>query len=525
MYYLTLLLPSLLILSTLAKPTLDPQLHRQLLLNGRPQIGLWKALLREQAAREASTSESSVEYQHQRPFQTIKSSSSIFEPYCFPQFISHFDDSVNGTFCQRYWVDASSYTPGGPVYLLDGGEISGEYRLPFLEKGILDILSNATGGLSIVLEHRYYGESVPVSSFSTDDLRFLNNAEALEDSAYFIENFKLPSSLSNNILPFELEETAFHPNNTPWIYYGGSYAGARAAHMRVQYPNLVWGAIASSAVTHAQIDFPQYYDPIQEYGPPACISTLQRAIIFIDNMLDHPRATGFPQLLKGLFGLGALEDDDFADVISSPLGYWQEKNWDPAENVVSKCPRTPGEPDSDIENCFSTKDPEKFRVTDLSQTWRLWLFQVCTQWGYFMPAPPSPSPRIVSSRLTLAYTSDICSLAFPPGEHFSIPSEPDVEEVNRRGDYLIEADRLAFVDGDRDPWRPMTPQRNGTRGKKGGMDMNKPGWIIYDGVHHYDENGLTQHEAEPARIQAVHEWEKMFVSAWLEEWEVKKGTA
>lgn len=138
--------------------------------------------------------------------------------------------------------------------------------------------------------------------------------------------------------------------------------------------------------------------------------------------------------------------------------------------------------------CFSTKDPEKFRVTDLSQTFHglpqnfihiHLLSLVCTQWGYFMPAPPSPSPRIVSSRLTLAYTSDICSLAFPPGEHFSIPSEPDVEEVNRRGDYLIEADRLAFVDGDRDPWRPMTPQRNGTRGKKGGMDMNKPGWIIY----------------------------------------------
>lgn len=31
---------------------------------------------------------------------------------------------------------------------------------------------------------RYYGKSVPVKSFSTDDLRFLNNAESLEDSAY-----------------------------------------------------------------------------------------------------------------------------------------------------------------------------------------------------------------------------------------------------------------------------------------------------------------------------------------------------
>ena len=56
-------------------------------------------------------------------------------------------------------------------------------RLHFLENGILEILSNATGGLSIVLEHRYYGHSVPVKTFSTDDLRFLNNEEAEEDSA------------------------------------------------------------------------------------------------------------------------------------------------------------------------------------------------------------------------------------------------------------------------------------------------------------------------------------------------------
>lgn len=39
------------------------------------------------------------------------------------------------------------------------------------------------------------------------------------------------------------------------------------------------------------------------------------------------------------------------------------------------------------------------------------------------------------------------------------------------------------------------------------------------------QNGLAQHEAEPARIQAVHEWETKFVSAWLEEWKIKQGTA
>lgn len=101
---------------------------------------------------------------------------------------------------------------------------------------------------------RYYGDSVPVPSFSTDDLRFLNNAEALEDSAevgdignssrltlQFIRHFKPAPAL--NLSSFD-----FRPSKTPWIYYGGSYAGARAAHMRTQYPEIVWGAIASSGM-------------------------------------------------------------------------------------------------------------------------------------------------------------------------------------------------------------------------------------------------------------------------------------
>jgi len=48
------------------------------------------------------------------------------------------------------------------------------------------------------------------------------------------------------------DDNLLRSNNTPWIYYGGSYAGARAAHMRVKYPELVWGAIASSgtSITH-----------------------------------------------------------------------------------------------------------------------------------------------------------------------------------------------------------------------------------------------------------------------------------
>lgn len=73
------------------------------------------------------------------------------------------------------------------------------------------------------------------------------------------------------------------------------------------------------AVTHAQVDFPQYYDAIIKYGPTDCIDALMSSIEAIDRALDMPEPV--PRLLKGLFGLGDLKDNgDFGEVLSSPLG-------------------------------------------------------------------------------------------------------------------------------------------------------------------------------------------------------------
>ena len=66
------------------------------------------------------------------------------------------------------------------------------------------------------------------------------------------------------------------------------------------------------------------------------------------------------------------------------------------DNVVSECPDSASSA-SNIEDCFGSDDDSKFLDDDLSQTWRLWLFQVCTQWGYFMPAPLE-GPSIVSNK-------------------------------------------------------------------------------------------------------------------------------
>lgn len=112
-----------------------------------------------------------------------------FKGYWFRQPLDHFDNSSQRTFRQRYWINTRHYRgDGGPVIVLDGGETSGEDRIPFLDTGIVEILARNLGAVGVVLEHRYYGKliskftqfsypifslgrSIPVTNLSTDALR------------------------------------------------------------------------------------------------------------------------------------------------------------------------------------------------------------------------------------------------------------------------------------------------------------------------------------------------------------------
>lgn len=235
----------------------------------------------------------------------------------FTQPLDHFDKENTFTFEQRYWVNTQFYKAGGPVFLLDGGETSGTDRLPYLSTGVAAKLANATGGLCLVLEHRYYGASIPVANFSTDSLRWLTNEQALTDSANFMANVNLSATTG---IPGD-----FRAPKTPYIYYGGSYAGARSAHMKVLFPELVYGAIASSGVTHAAVNLWQYYDVVRN-ATPQCSPVFTKAIETVNIALSQ-KDLNAP--LKAMFGLTGLEDDDFASVVSVSCfsaAYWSVLN-------------------------------------------------------------------------------------------------------------------------------------------------------------------------------------------------------
>ncbi|KAF8214964.1 serine carboxypeptidase S28-domain-containing protein [Mycena galopus ATCC 62051] len=526
---------------------------------GPQGVNLWK--LEKAAAASAASSKLLVQDDSGFYLDTEESVAG-FKAQWFRQPLDHFDTNSNATFRQRYWVNKRHYNPdkGGPVFVLDGGETSGLDRITFLDTGIMEILARSTGGVGVVLEHRYYGESIPVANFTTDNLRWLNNAQSAADSANFMANVKFSS----------IEEDLTAPN-TPWIYYGGSYAGARAAHMKILYPDLVYGAIASSGVTHAAIINWEYMEIIRNASDPVCSGHLENSIKTIDTLLSNRRLAG---PLKSLFGLSDLRhNDDFASVISSPLGAWQSKCWHPdfvstrfddfcaaldkppfgsgmtslselpygapgrmitlpgglavdftilnyakyiKENIVTRCPEGVNR-----DLCFGTWDEEQYQVYDVDQEWRLWLFQVCTEWGYFTTAPPDPEhPRIISQLLTLGYESKICRMAYPPGKHFTVPTLPNVTVVNELGDFDIAADRLAIIDGEVDPWRPATPHSEYAYDRED--TILRPFKLIPGGVHHFDEWGLLDLDDEPVEIRKIHLEMIHFVKEWLKDWKAPK---
>ncbi|KAF2119531.1 serine carboxypeptidase S28-domain-containing protein [Lophiotrema nucula] len=472
---------------------------------------------------------------------------------------TRYEPHTNDTFNLRYWFDASYYKPGGPVFVLLSGETDGTGRLTFLQKGIVHQVIEATGGIGVILEHRYYGTSFPVPNLSVENLRFLSTEQALADVAYFAQH-----------VSFEGIDEDLTAPNTPWIAYGGSYAGAQAAFLRVVYPDVFWGTISSSGVTAAITDYWEYFEPIRQFAPPDGIAATQTYIDVIDSILLNN--TDKTQQLKDAFGLGGITNDsDFANVFTNGPYCWQSTNWDPdlnspgcyyyfgnlssttvnynwtedkretvqdlletagygndsyAETVLLNAIGYFGETSVSAWNASGVSQNDYFTLLNASQ-WqdeeidpaggRSWNYQVCTEWGYFQTGnTPKDIKPIVSRTLTLEYTSFFCGAAY----NLTLP---DTDKVNKYGNFSIEYDRLAIVGGNADPWRPATPLADSA--PKRPNTIEKPFWEIAHGVHHWEENGIFLNQTTPLLppypVIWAQQYIKNFVVEWLKEFDSK----
>ncbi|KAH9304736.1 hypothetical protein KI387_009140, partial [Taxus chinensis] len=162
-----------------------------------------------------------------------------YETKYFTQRLDHFSfkKHANSTFQQRYlindkhWVGAKSK---GPIFLYCGNE---GYIDWFAENsGFIWDVAPQFGALLVFPEHRYYGESMPYGSHDLaykdgDSLSYLTAELAIADYATLIVDLKKNLSAEAS----------------PVVLFGGSYGGMLAAWMRLKYPHIAIGALASSA--------------------------------------------------------------------------------------------------------------------------------------------------------------------------------------------------------------------------------------------------------------------------------------
>jgi hypothetical protein len=142
--------------------------------------------------------------------------------------LDHFDALSPKRWQMRYWVNDQYWdgSASAPAFLCMGGE--GASGPP---GGAAGELAKEYRGLAFSVEHRYYGKSIPTEDFSTANLRWLGTEQALADAASFVRSMNERYNLTSS----------------RWISFGGSYSGELAAWVRIKYPHLVYGAIASSA--------------------------------------------------------------------------------------------------------------------------------------------------------------------------------------------------------------------------------------------------------------------------------------
>ncbi|KAF7590360.1 hypothetical protein BBP40_002963 [Aspergillus hancockii] len=478
---------------------------------------------------------------------------------------SRYEPHSDDHFDLRYWFDAQHYRKGGPVIVIAAGETDATDRFPFLSQGIVTELAKAYHGIGVILEHRYYGKSYPVDELTVENIRFLSTDQALADSAYFASNIVFPG----------LEDLNLTAKATPWIAYGGSYAGAFVAFLRKLYPELYWGAVSSSGVTAAIIDYWQYYEPIRKYGPSDCISATQTFIDVVDRVLiDNAENKTLNQQLKTSFGANSeISDVDFVASLSYGLDGFQSRNWDRnigsgqfrnyCDNITSSDVLYPDTETvkASIEelvelagydasnssfingflnhigllnrSVFSISDSSAETQNTASQSLpksdgTSWGYQVCTEWGYFQngASVPNDTLPLISRILDVPTLSAFCNTTY------GITSPPNVTNINQHGGFNFSYPRVAIIDGLADPWRDATPHADGTPDRKSTDEepfilIDVPAEDVWDGVrgavHHWDQNGLSRRnetagEKPPAAIVEVQKEVRRFVGVWLEQW-------
>ncbi|KAL7306780.1 hypothetical protein TKK_0001142 [Trichogramma kaykai] len=427
------------------------------------------------------------------------------------QPIDHFNNRDNRTWLMRYFEESKFFNGSGPILIMLGGEW--EINQGFLHAGLMYDIAEQHSALMFYTEHRYYGRSRPTEDMSTDNLQYLSVDQALEDVAHFINIKKKEKDLPDAKV----------------IVFGGSYAGNMAAWIRIKYPHLIQGAVSSSAPVRAKTDFYEYYEiitqSIEKYNA-SCIESIKEAIDKTEQLLKYPE--GFTKL-KATFNLcdelsiNSTKDIAFfmsnvTELFASKVQYNRVVNGTSSIDNICKTMGNSSISDpverlakligsgSDCQKYNYSEYIEKLQSPDWgnSTMMRQWIYQTCTEFGYFQTTDSAKS--VFGKICDLDFYADMCTDIYGPYFKRNLV-ERGVNRTNIvYGSDVPDVTNVIFVNGNVDPWHSL--------GVLEDLNDASPAFLI-DGSSHCQDLNPDNMDADPEDLLETRSKIKTIVSSWL----------
>lgn len=408
---------------------------------------------------------------------------SHFEAAAIDLPLDHSDSTDNRTFSNRFWVNATFYQPGGPVFFYDAGErgVSDHETVLSSTSHPLMRLTETFEGVAIVWEHRFYGLSHPFAerlngtqAGGQEAYQYLSTEQALEDTVYFALHFR-PSGL-------EKHWNSLGPRITPWIWIGGSYPGQRAAMIRRRNPEVFFASWSSSANVEARETLPEYYLRTSHYLPEGCREAVQTFVQYVDRVLIDGKRLDQYRLRWAIarrwssethtywervtFALAAPDIVVASEIRGLIAADWQ---WEGLEGRMgTTCASiTAADIDSDLGGNFAIDtvldaiEANNRYFASRSQARQrfpldteAWAYQQCTEYLNFHTAAEGDPYNILSSIFTAenVWATD-CERRFP---WLSPPSASELPAPAKYAGWDKNVSRVMFTTGLGDPWHDIS---------------------------------------------------------------------
>ncbi|KAL5556731.1 hypothetical protein UlMin_038967 [Ulmus minor] len=449
-----------------------------------------------------------------------------YETRYFDQNLDHFSFSELPKFQQRYLINTEHWVGPqrlGPIFLYCGNE--GDIVWFAENTGFVWEIAPRFGAMVVFPEHRYYGESMPFGSRdvaykNASNLSYLTAEQALADYAVLITELKRNLSAEG----------------CPVVLFGGSYGGMLAAWMRLKYPHIAIGALASSApiLQFEDIAPPQiFYDLVSndfKRESTSCFNTIKES--WGQFLSEGEKSDGLLKLSETFRLCRTLKSaEDLIDWVDSAYSYLAMVNYPypseflmplPAYPIREVCRRIDGCPvgTSTLERIFEgisvyynyTGEVDCFQLDDDPHGMDGWNWQACTE----MVMPMSCSQ---DSSMFPTYDYNFTSFQEECLKDYNVKPRP-IWITTEFGGHDIKAtlrkfgSNIIFSNGLLDPWSGGGVLQN--------ISESIVALVTEEGAHHIDLRSSTKED--PEWLVEQRETEINLIKGWINDYhQEKKG--